>query len=180
MGVCGSLRGIRTSSQNRALAWSFCPNTGLNSACNLLADGGFVDSTTPLAPQWGSAVHFGGPKIRARIALSFGAVRSNTCSHSRSWRCADAEFVDSITLLAPPWGSAVHFGGAKIRARIALPFGAVRPKSMVNLHCNHHAHAEFDDSITLVPPPWGSAVDFGGAKIRAKIALSCGAVRQNT
>ena len=93
---------------------------------------------------------------------------------------ARAEFYDSITLLAPPWGSVVHFGGAEIRARIALPFGAVHPQSMLNLHCNHHAHAEFDDSITLLAPPWGSAVHFGGAKIRARIALPFGAVRPNS
>ena len=84
---------------------------------------------------------------------------------------ADAESVDGITLLAPQWGSAVDFGGAKIRARIALSLGAVPPNSRVNLHCNHDAHAESDDSITLLALPWGSAVQFGGTKIRARIAL---------
>ena len=64
------------------------------------------------------------------------------CNHH-----AHAEFDDSITLLAPPWGSAVHFGGAKIRARIALSLKAVRQNSRLNLHCDHHAHADFDDSI---------------------------------
>ena len=124
MGVCSSLRGTKDSRQNRALAWSFCPNTGLNSACNLHADAEFVDSITLLAPQWGSAVHFGGPKIRARIALSLGAVRSNTGLNSACNLHADAGFVDSITLLAPQWGSAVHFGGPESRLRIALSLGA--------------------------------------------------------
>jgi len=53
---------------------------------------------------------FGGPKIRARIALPCGAVRPNTCDHRRRWRGIDADIDDSITLLAPQWGSAVHFG----------------------------------------------------------------------
>ena len=81
-----------------------------------------IGSITSLAPQWGSAVHFGGAKIRARIALPFGAVHSNTCSHKLCLSVAGAEFIDIITLLAPQWGSAVHFGGPEIRARIALPF----------------------------------------------------------
>ena len=55
---------------------------------------------------------------------------------------------ESITLLAPPWGSALDFGGRGIRARIALPRGVVRPKSMLNLHLNQHTHAESDDSNT--------------------------------
>ena len=104
MGVCSSLRGTKDSRQNRALAWSFCPNTGVNSACNLHADVEFVDSITLLAPPWGSAVHFGGPKIRVRIALSLGAVRPNTGGNSACNLHAYVEFVDGITLLAPPWG----------------------------------------------------------------------------
>ena len=72
-------------------------------------------------------------------------------------------------------GSAVHSGGQKIRARIALSLGAVPPNPGVNLACKMHADDEFDDSITHLAPPWGSAVDFGGAKIRARIALSFGA-----
>ena len=88
---------------------------------------------------------------------------------------AHAEFNDSITLLAPQWGSAVHFGGTKIRARIALSLGAVRPNARPNSACNQHADVEFVDSITLLAPQWGSAVHFGGPKIRARIALSLGA-----
>ena len=72
----------------------FLPNTGLNSACNLHADAEFVDSMTLLAPQWGSAVHFGGPNIRARIALQFGA-------------------------------AAIDLGGPTTRLRIVFPHGAV-------------------------------------------------------
>ena len=128
----------------------------LNLHCNHDAQAGFDDSITLLAPQWGSAVHFGGPKIRARIALSFGAVPPNARVNSACNLHADAEFVDSITLLAPPWGSAVHFGGAKIRARIALSFGAVRPYARSNSACNLHAHVEVVDSIQLpsaAPPP---------------------------
>ena len=108
------------------------PNARVNSACNLHADADFVDSITVLAPQCGSAVHFGGPKIRARIALPCGAGRSNTCDHRRRWRGIDAEIDDRITVLAPPWESAVHFGGPKIRARIALPCGAGRSNT-----CDH-------------------------------------------
>ena len=64
-------------------------------------DGGFVDSITLLAPQWGAADHIGGPKSRARIALSLGAVRSNPCPLERRRRGAEAEIVESITLVAP-------------------------------------------------------------------------------
>ena len=103
MGVCSSLRGAKDSRQNRALARS-CPF---------------------------------------------------------KWWHADAEFVDGIALLAPQWGSAVHFGGPKIRARIALSLGAVRPKSIVNLHDNPHADAEFVDCITHLAPPWASAGQSG-------------------
>ena len=117
--------------------------------------------------------------IRAGIALSLKAVRQNSRLNLHCNHHARADFDDCITLLAPQWGSAVHFGGAKIRARIALSLRAVRPNSRLNLHCNHHAHAEFDDSISLLAPPWGSAVHFGGAKIRARIALSYGAVPPN-
>ena len=107
----------------------------------------FNDSITLLAPQWGSAVHFGGPKIRARIALSLGAVRPNTGVNSACNLHANAEFVDSITLLAPHWGSAVQFGGAKTCARIALSLGAVRPNTEVNSACNLHA----DDHTSVSP-----------------------------
>ena len=79
-----------------------------------------------------------------------------------------------------PWASAIEFGRAKIRARIALSLGAVRQNRGVNSACNYATDAEFVDSITLLAPQWGSAVDFGGAKIRARIALSFGAVRPNT
>ena len=121
-----------------------------------------------------------GPKIRARIALPCGAVRSNTCDHRRRWRSINADIDNSITLLAPHWGSAVHFGGPKIRARIALPCGAVRSNT-----CDHRRRwrgidAEIDDRITVLAPPWESAVHFGGPKIRARIALPCGAGRSNT
>ena len=92
---------------------------------------------------------------------------------------AHAELYDSIALLAPPWGSAVDFGGAKIRARIALSLGAVPPNPGLNSACNLYADGGFDDSITHMAPPWGSAVDFGGRGICARIALSLGAVRQN-
>ena len=152
----------------------------LNLHDNPHADAEFVDSITHLAPPWGSAVHFGGPKIRAKIALSFRTVRPNSRLNLHCNHHAHAEFDDSITLLSPPWGSAVHFGGAKIRTRIALAPGPVPPKSMVNPHCNRHAHAEFDDSITHLAPPWGPSVHFGGPETRARIALPLGAVRPNT
>ena len=58
----------------------------------------------------GSAVPFGEPKIRYKIVLSFGAVRSNPCRDRPCGRVADAEIVDSITLLGPPWESAVEGG----------------------------------------------------------------------
>mgnify|MGYP006945553860 CR=1 FL=1 len=101
----------------------------MNSACNLLADGGFVDGITLLAPQWRSAVDFGGAKIRLRIALSLGAVRQNRRLNSACNYVADVEFVDSITLLAPQWGSVVDVGGAELvtesRSRSVLPVKTV-------------------------------------------------------
>merc|ERR1711965_16405 len=109
-----------------------------------------------MAPQWGSAVDFGGAKIRDRIALSLGAVRQNRGVNSACKYVTDAEFVDSITLLAPQWWSAVDFGGAKIRARIALSLGAVRQNRGVISACNYFTDAEFVDSITLLVPQWGS------------------------
>ena len=93
-------------------------------------------------PHWG--LQLGGPKIRARIALSLGAVPPKSMVNPHCNRHAHAEFDYSITHLAPPWGSVVHFGGPKIRARIALSLGAVLPKSMLNPHCNRHAHDEFE------------------------------------
>ena len=125
-------------------------------------------------------MHVGAAKIRARIGLSLRAVRPNSRVHLHCNHHAHAEFDDRITLLAPQWGSAVHFAGAQTRARIALSLRAVRSNSRVNLHCNHHAHAEFDDGISLLAPQWGSAADFGGAKIRARIALSLRAVRPHS
>ena len=118
----------------------------MNLHCNHYAHAESDDSITLLAPQWESAVDFGGAKMRARIVLSLGAVRPNRGVNPACNLHADAEFVDGITLLAPQWGSAVHFGGPKIRARTALSLRVVRPKSMLNLHRNHDAHAEFDDS----------------------------------
>ena len=44
------------------------------------------------------------------IALSFGVGRLNSGVNSVCKCVADAEFVDSITLLAPQWGSAVDLG----------------------------------------------------------------------
>ena len=171
MGVCSSLRGTKDSRQNRAPVRSCPPNPGPNWASNSHADDEFDDSITHLAPPWGSVVHFGGPDTRVRIALPLGAVHRKSRLNLHSNHHAHAEFDDSITLLAPPWGSAVHFGGPETRARIALPLGAVRQKSRLNLHCIHDTHAEFEDSIALLAPQWGSAVHFGGAKIRARIAL---------
>ena len=127
----------------------------MNLACNLHADAEFDDSITHLAPPWGSAVDLGGAKIRARIALSLTAGRSNPRLNLACNLHADAEFDDSITHLAPPWGSVVDFGGAKIRARIALSLGAVRSNPRVNSARNLHADAEFDDSITHLAPPMG-------------------------
>ena len=111
MGVCSSLRGTKDSRRNRAIV-------RLNSACDFHADVEFDDRIPLLAPPWGSAVHFGGPKIRARIALSLGAVPPNPGVNLACNLLADAGFDDSITHMAPPWGSAVDFGGHKIRARI--------------------------------------------------------------
>ena len=105
-----------------------------------------------LAAQWGSAVDFGGAKIRTRITSSLGAVRQNRGVNSACNYVTDAEFVDSIALLAPQWGSAVDFGGAKIRLRIALSLGAVRQNRRVNSAGNYVADAEFVDRITLLAP----------------------------
>ena len=180
MGVCSSLRGSRDSRQNRDLARAVRPQSIVNVHCNHDAQVEFGDSITLLAPQWGSAVHFGGGKIRARIALPLGAVQQKSMLNLHRNHHAHAELDDGITLLVPQWGSAVHFGGAKIRARIALPLGAVRQKSMLKLHRNHHAYAELVDSIALLAPQWGSAVHFGGVNIRAGIALPLGSVRQRS
>ena len=119
-------------------------------------------------PHWGSAVHFGGAKIRARIALPFGAVRPKSMLNLHCNHHAHAEVDDGITLLAPPWGSAVHFGGATIRARIAISLRAVRPNLGLNWACNPYALAEFDDSITLLFPTWGYAVLSGGQTFAPK------------
>ena len=151
------------------------PNPGLNLACHLFANAGFDDSITHMASPWGSAVDIGGRGIRARIALSLGAVCPNLCSHGRHWRGAEAEIVDNITVLAPQWGSAVDFGEQETGARIALSLGAGCQNRGMNSACDSVADAEFVDSITLLAPPWGSAVHFGGPKIRARIALSLGA-----
>ena len=110
MGVCSSLRGTRKSSQNRALVRSCRITTCYHTPRKCTADDEFVDSNTLLAHPWGSAVHCGRPASRVRIALSFGAVGSNTCDHPPRKCTVDAEFVDSITPLTPPRGSAVHFG----------------------------------------------------------------------
>ena len=56
-----------------------------------------------VAPGWSWGRH-------TSIALSFEVVRSNSGVNSVCKCVADAEFVDSITLLAPPWGSAVDLG----------------------------------------------------------------------
>ena len=85
----------------------------------------------------GPAVHFGGPKIRARTALSLVAVRPNGRLNSACNLHADGGFVDSVTLLAPQWESAIEFGGAKFHARIALSLGAVRQNRGVNSACNY-------------------------------------------
>ena len=103
-------------------------------------------------PHEGMQFTSGGTKIRARIALSLGVVPPKSMLNPHCNRHAHAEFDDSITLLAPPWGSAVHFGGAKIGARIAVSLGAVGPKGMLNLHRDHDAHAEFNDSMTILAP----------------------------
>ena len=73
-------------------------------------------------------------------------------------------FVDSITLLAPHWESAVHFGGPDARARLALSFGAVRSNTVLKSACNLHADAGFDDNITFLAPQRGSAINFGGSR----------------
>ena len=119
-------------------------------------------------------------KIRAIIARSYGVAPPKSILSLHRKQRSRAEFNDSIAFLAPQWGSAVDFGGAKIRARIVLSYGAVPPKSILVLHRKQHSHAEFHDSITLLAPQWGSAVHFGGPKIRARIALSHGAVCPNT
>ena len=88
-------------------------------------------------------------------------------------RHADAEFVDRITLLAPPWVSAGDFGGAKIRAIIALSLGAVRPTSMLNLYCDRYADAEFVDCITLLALHRGACARWGwgvGVGVRPWVA----------
>ena len=121
-----------------------------NSACNYVVE--VVDSITRLAPPWGSAVDFGGAKTRFRIAFSLGAVRQNRRLNSACNYVADAEFVDGITLLAPQWGSAIDFGGAKILLRIALSLGAVLQNRRLNSACNYVADAEFVDSIILLAP----------------------------
>ena len=129
-------------------------------------------SITLLAPQWVSAVHFGGPESRLRIALSLGAVRPNTGVNLACNLHADNEFVDSITLLAPKGWSAVHFGGPTCRARLPHSLGAPPRRVRMNSACNLHADAEFVDSVTLLGPHWESAVHFGGPEIRARIELS--------
>jgi len=76
---------------------------------------------------------------------------------------ADAGSDDSITHIPPPWGSAVGFGGRGIRASIALSLGVVPPNPGLNLASNLYADVGFDDGITHMGLPWGSAVDFGDA-----------------
>ena len=83
-----------------------------------------------------------------------------------------AELDEGITLLAPQCGSAVDSEGAKMRARTAPSLGVVRQKRGLNSACNYVTDVEFGLGITLLAPQWGSAVDFGGAKIRARFALS--------
>ena len=99
------------------------------------------------------------PESRSRLELSV---------HTHEWTAQQSSRTRGIRrqyhTSGSPMRSAVEFGGAKICARIALSLTAVRPNSRVNLHCNHHAHAEFDD----------------GAKVRARIALSLRVVRPNS
>ena len=78
-----------------------------------------------------------------------------------------------------PHGGLQLTSGEQTRLRIALSYRAVRSNPRLNSACNLHADAEIDDSIRHLAPPWGSAVDFGGAETLPKIALSFGAVRSN-
>ena len=132
---------------------------------------------TVLAPPWESAVHFGGAKIRLRIALSLGAVGSNTCDHTPRKCIADDEFVDSITVLAPPWGSAIPFGSKDSLQNRALAW-SFRSNTGVNSACYLLADGGFVDSITVLAPQWMSAVHFGGPESRLRIARSLGASAQ--
>ena len=127
-------------------------------------------------PHGGLQLTSGEQKLSS-IALSLGAVRSNPRLNSACNLHADVEIDDCITHLAPPWGSAVDFGGAETRPRIALSLIAVRSNPRLNSACYLHADVEFDDSITHLAPPWGSAVHFGGPETRLRIALSLGAAR---
>ena len=97
----------------------------------------------------------GDQKLVLKSRLSLGAVRQNPGVNLACNLFADAGFDDSITHMAPPWGSAVDFGGAGIRARIALSLGAVPPNPGLNLTCNLFADAGFDDGITHMASPMG-------------------------
>ena len=66
-------------------------------------------------------------------------------------------------------------GEQRFAPESVLSLGAVPQNPGVNFVGDLHAGDRIDDSITHLAPPWGSAVDFGGAKIRARIALSLGA-----
>ena len=68
---------------------------------------------------------------------------------------AGAELDDSMTHLGSPWGSAIDFGGAKIRSILVFSLGAVRSNCGMNSACNLHADAELDDGISHLAPPMG-------------------------
>ena len=128
----------KNSLQNRALARCCAVKHATELAHNPDTHAGFPDSITLLAPQWGSAVSPGRGNTRARIALSLGAVLSNTLVNWLSNPHTHAEFLDSIKGLAPQWGSAVTPGRGITRARIALSLGAVLSNTRLNLLYNSH------------------------------------------
>ena len=171
MGVCSSLRGTRKSSQNRSLAWSFCSNTGVNSACNLLADGGFVDGIIVLAPQWESADHFGGQRVvseslsRLELLLKHGN-EFGLQSARRRWIRRQYHTSGS------PMKVCSSLRGTRKSSQNRSLASSFCSKTGLNSVCNLLADAGFVDSNTFLAPQWGSVVHFGGPESRFTIALS--------